>query len=691
MGNRSGRPATWQLWLVLAAALTAVSVLLTVTVMGGARQALLREATTSAAVVGRAMVRQFDAPIRYGVPLTAVVGVPEFLDELRRSTSGIAYIAVTDVKGKVLYASGAAVGSELPAPESPDELGPESELAPDITPIDPYLNVRWPLGDPGRALGFVHVGADERLALPFLSRLGDEILVAWVIALLVAFQITAFLVVHHLHLPTIGLRRLLAAVRAADFARAGTTGQVAATANVLGVLRGWVHEVNARYQGLAQRIEEARASHFDPATIAEIDSVRQIVPGRFASERAASEGRSSYLQPRTGFALFFLVAAVEVCRPFLLLQAQALTLGWPRLPPIVAGAVPATAFLLFAGLGILVSGRLAPGGRSRRAIVPGFVLACACLGLAGVGAGYAQLLVCLALAGLGVGLSLGAGARGLAARLLEARGADAVLALPVVLGLVSGPALGGYVVDRLGAAAIFPVAALLLAAAAALAFAESRQDGAMEEGPVPAADLPPTSAGAAISNAERLAALLALMVIGGVLFALLPASWAEAEAPLPTPVIGLLAALLGVGALALRPFSGPLGRHCRLSTRLGLAGVVVALGLVAGLVWLPPPIGGALATIAMGVAVGLGVGAAPRRGLHTPPLLPFLDQGQPEPRMLAALALACLAVGPAAMALLIVWWGIAGAAAAAAGVSLVAAAGLLTLGSRRGRDLPPVL
>jgi predicted MFS family arabinose efflux permease/HAMP domain-containing protein len=393
----------------------------------------------------------------YGVPLDRMVGADEFLDTVRKDNPDIAYILVTDQRGKVLFHSGyegLMHRSELDMAIA----HPGSDVATETT--GSYFNTSVPLVFQHQRLGTLHLGQSVVLVRERLQEVSYDVITVLVVASLIALELLRFVLTFVIATPAQATRQFLARVRAGDFSaylpfdRLGGIGQLSARFNEI------VAILNRRYQDL-QRGAAAAGAAWSERLAQQLSAFRFHAPGEHRTLHASAVDHIRWPFFLLIFAdslslSFFPVFVGQFYSPDMLLSKN-----------VVVG-LPISIFMFTWALSMPWAGTLSDRVGSRKAFLVGATVTTAGLVLTACAQTLYDLLLWRSLTALGYGLVFITTQSYITANTPPAQRTRgmAVFLSTFFAGSLAGSAIGGILADRLGHSTTILVSGLLSAAAA---------------------------------------------------------------------------------------------------------------------------------------------------------------------------------------------------------------------------------
>lgn len=377
---------------------------------------LAPELAAKAATIGRMASDAVGRALSVGIPIDALVGAEEVLDDIRRPHPEILYVAVLDGSGRTLHRSGSP----------PGQSG------------DGFVTSTVPVMKGEARVGSVLVGTDPGYLRQRQLEIVYDIATSFVVSLVVGIEVVAI---------------VLALLLSDRMER----------------LRAWTARLAEGLPVAIRAVRESRdeIGRFVRLLAAELSAAS---PSRRAAPGETGEATESINAVRLPLLMFFF--SHEMSRPFLPQLSASLYAPLLDLPRDVAVALPFTIYLIAMVIFTPVGGRLAERFGTRRIFLAGIVPAV----LGYVGAAFAttlpELIASRVLNGVGYAL-VSVAALGhitnLAGPASRARGV-AVFAGASMVAAVSGSAIGGILAQRIGFGPTFFVSTALATVSAALTF-----------------------------------------------------------------------------------------------------------------------------------------------------------------------------------------------------------------------------
>lgn len=429
------------------------------------------EMARTVAVVSRSASAVLEKAYVNGVPFEQMVGVEEFLAAVRRDNPSIAYMAIADLGGSVLYQSGYTAAEAAPALRQVVAAVPGIQAT---SQAGEYFNTSVPLVFRNVRVATLHLGQPVSFVEQTLREVSYDVITVLVVACLIALELMRFVLTFVIATPVEVARAFLARVRQGDFScylpfdQLGGIFQLSARFNQI------VAAINQRYRAL-----ENLAAGGGEAALAQ---VRQ----RLAHYRFHAPGQHTVLHAAAldhiRWPFFLLVFADSLSLSFFpMFVGQFYTPGMGISRTLAIG-LPISIFMFTWALSMPWAGMWSDRIGHRKAFAVGAVITTAGLALTACAQSLYDLLLWRSLTALGYGLVF-ITAQGYVTNNTppdqRTRGM-AVFLSSFFAGSLSGSAIGGILADRLGHSPTIMLSALLSAAAAwfVLRFLRSAQTAA---------------------------------------------------------------------------------------------------------------------------------------------------------------------------------------------------------------------
>jgi predicted MFS family arabinose efflux permease len=395
-------------------------------------------------------------------------GVEQTFDELKGTIPEIAYVAVTDPQGSVLYErfkAPAGAREYFVKPAVLATMSAPDAAAPAIRVGDQYV-VSLPIVAPHQAVGMLHIGVSvdfvDRIILDMLF----DVLVVLVVALFFTLELLNFMAGSKLEASLRALGESIERGANGDFTplrHRGTAAPFGAVFKLLEEVRG---RVNTGYAMLARDIEAGRRvpAHERPPGLAAAHNCLQSLAQRYAFGNGDATARNDDSQlAKIRAPLFIFILAEELTRPFLPGYIKSLLVPVPWLPAEVVVGLPIALFMLIVALGQPFLGAWSQRVGNRHAMLVGAAIAAFGFAASAFAASVLDLLLWRSLCALGYGLVF-VSAQGHVLEHANAANRARSFALfigAIMVATVCGPSIGGILADNIGERLTLVVAALL--------------------------------------------------------------------------------------------------------------------------------------------------------------------------------------------------------------------------------------
>jgi predicted MFS family arabinose efflux permease len=400
-----------------------------------------------------------------------IYGIEQTFDELKRSIPDIAYVAVTDTQGAVLYqrfTAPAGAEAHFRAPGVLAAIATPNVLPPSIRVGEQYV-VSMPIVTPQQAVGMMHIGVSvdfvDRIVLDMLF----DVLVVLVVALFFTLELLNFMAGSKLEASLKSLGDTIERGASGDFTPLRSRGPPGPFAAVLLLLEDVRARVNTGFARLSRDIEDGRRvpAHERPPGLAAAHHGLQALSQRFRfgnTETATRGGDGQLAKIRAP--LFVFILAEELTRPFLPGYIKSLLVPIPGLSWLSAEVVvglPIALFMLIVALGQPFLGAYAQRVGHRRAMMVGAGVAAFGFIASAFAGSVLDLLLWRSLCALGYGLVFVAAQGHVLEHTHNGNRAKsfAVFIGSIMVATVCGPSIGGILADNIGERWTMAVAAVL--------------------------------------------------------------------------------------------------------------------------------------------------------------------------------------------------------------------------------------
>lgn len=410
-----------------------------------------------------------------GVELKELYGVKQRFTEAMADAPEITYMAITDTSGAVLHESTAtpqgAAAHFSSAPvlallQTQRNAGPLAHVG------ELYL-VSMPMVMPGRTLGTLHLGVNER----FLDRIVLDMLydvgVVLVVTLFFTLELLHFIAGARMEGSLQVLGETFDRGAAGNFRTRPHPPTDTAFEALVRRMDATLARVNQAYAALARKLESRLRAPAGarPAGTAEVQAGVQSLARRFgfgseAGDTRADDGRLALVRAP----LFMFILAEELTRSFVPGYVQALLVPIPGLSPQLVVGLPIALFMLIVAIGQPFLGVYCQRNGHRKTMLLGAGVATAGFVATALAHNVLDLLLWRSLCALGYAMVFVAAQSYVLDNATPANRARsfAVFVGAIMAASVCGPSIGGILADNIGARPTFGIAALLAAGSMAI-------------------------------------------------------------------------------------------------------------------------------------------------------------------------------------------------------------------------------
>jgi predicted MFS family arabinose efflux permease len=463
-----------------------------------------------------------------------IYGIEQTFDELKRSIPDIAYVAVTDPQGTVLYqrfTAPAGAQDHFRAPTVLAALATPDFWPPAVRVGDQYV-VSMPIVKAQLPVGMMHIGVSvdfvDRIILDMLF----DVLVVLVVALFFTLELLNFMAGSKLETALQSLGETIERGASGDFTPMRTRGSSTPFGGVLSLLEEARSRVNTAFALLARDIDAGRRvpAHERPPGLAAAQSGLQSLAQRYRFGPGNDSARNNDGQlAKIRAPLFVFILAEELTRPFLPGYIKGLLVSVPGLAPEVVVGLPIALFMLIVALGQPFLGAYAQRVGNRRAMMVGAVVAALGFLASAFAGSVLDLLLWRSMCALGYGLVFVAAQGHVLEHTTTANRARsfALFIGAIMVATVCGPSIGGILADNIGERWTLGVAALLAIGSMGAIRLLPRQDPAVtaaqsETRPPKLREIASLLVNKRFMTVTGLAAIPAKVLLTGVCFYLVP-------------------------------------------------------------------------------------------------------------------------------------------------------------------------
>lgn len=427
---------------------------------------LAPELGRNARAVGESVDATLVKVVGYGVPFGKLRGMDGYLAGVLKDNPDIAYLAVTDRSGRLLYSSGHLVaGYDRYLRRWHGGAHRTYRMRSFAGYLDSNLRLRGKHG----VFGYVHIGQTQGLIRERLKNILYDIITVVVVAVLMAFEMLLFLTTYTIQTPMEQVARLIDGAAAGDFRHEMTVDSHDEIGRVGARINRVIASINSTWNDLRERYAQLRLRWANENELAARIPSYMALKGenQFAEggklERIISE-LTVYIRP----ALFLLVFAESLSLSFFPIYVETLYTPIAGLSKDLVIGLPISIFMLVWALSLPSAGSWSDRVGRRKPFLVGAMITAVGLVLTGMAHGLYDLLVWRSITALGYGIVFitcqgyvtdHSGPKN------RARGMAMFLA-GFFSGSLCGAAIGGILAERIGYSMTFFLSAVLAVAAA---------------------------------------------------------------------------------------------------------------------------------------------------------------------------------------------------------------------------------
>jgi MFS family permease len=406
--------------------------------------------------------------MEHRIDFREMYGVEQTFDELKGMIPDISYVAVTDVKGTVLYQRfnapvGAATYFNQPATlaaiSSPDQIPPAVRVG------NQYV-VSMPIVTPQQPVGMLHIGVGVDFVDRIILDMMFDVLVVLVVALFFTLELLNFMAGTRLEAALKSLGDTIERGANGDFTSSRPRDATPAFGNLLKLLESVRLRVSTAYESLVRDVEAQRRgpAHERPPGLAEAQTGLQALQNRYRFGVDNGSARNDEgLLAKVRAPLFIFILAEEMTRPFLPGYVKSLLVPIPGLSPEIVVGLPIALFMLIVAIGQPFLGAYSERVGNRHTMLVGAGIAAFGFAASAFAGSVLDLLVWRSLCALGYAMVFVAGQ----AHVLEhatttnrARSFSLFVGA-IMVATVCGPSIGGILADNIGERLTFGLSAVL--------------------------------------------------------------------------------------------------------------------------------------------------------------------------------------------------------------------------------------
>ena len=204
-----------QLILLTTALLTIAAIFVSVRAGQNFESSLTAQALEAEHEIGRSVIDVIQKALQYGVPFEDLFDAERYLDAVKRDNPRIEYLVVTGAEGLPRYSTNLGKIEDEAVFLSSIAMHREETAA----RIGKYFNSSTPIKQKDGVVGYLHLGQRANIVEQLLLEIAFDILTILVVASLVAFELVRLLMAASFSSPLLAVRQFLANISAGDFRR----------------------------------------------------------------------------------------------------------------------------------------------------------------------------------------------------------------------------------------------------------------------------------------------------------------------------------------------------------------------------------------------------------------------------------------------------------------------------------------
>lgn len=395
--------------------------------------------------VGQSIVSVFKKALDFGVPFDRMVATDSFLETVKRDNPGVQYIIVTDINGQVRYSTDLgklARSAELIKSVAEWKTGTIS------APINKYYNTALPVFVGSNQVGWVHLGQLANIVEQLLLDIAFDIGTVLIVAALFAFELMRLLLTLSISTPLRALHDFLDGAKTGDFHRYLPRD-----------LFGGVGRLNLRINRIVAELNDRAARLLEAGK----ELPKYLVFHVGGKRSTVLVDSVDYIR----WPLFLVIFADSLSLSFFPFYVGTFYHASMGLPKHVVVGIPISVFMLVWALAMPWAGVWCDRVGYRRAFSLGAAVTTAGLLLTGYADSMIELLIYRSVTAIGYGAVFVTAQTYIANNTpaAERTRGMALFLSSFFAGSLSGAAIGGILVDRLGFRATFLLSGILSALA----------------------------------------------------------------------------------------------------------------------------------------------------------------------------------------------------------------------------------
>jgi MFS family permease len=204
-----------QLVLLTTVLLTAAAIFVSVRAGQNFESSLTEQALAAEGEIGRSVIDVIQKALQYGLPFENLVDAERYLETVKRDNRRVEYLIVTGAEGLPRYLTDISKIDDKAVFLS--SIATHREEA--TVRIDNYFNSSTPIKYKDSVVGYLHLGQRANIVTQLLLEIAFDILTILVVASLVAFELVRLLMAASFSSPLQAVKQFLAGISAGDFRR----------------------------------------------------------------------------------------------------------------------------------------------------------------------------------------------------------------------------------------------------------------------------------------------------------------------------------------------------------------------------------------------------------------------------------------------------------------------------------------
>lgn len=395
--------------------------------------------------IGRSIIAVIQKALTHGVPFDRLADAERYLDSIKQAHASMQYLIVSDLQGKVLYSSSLTQIKDRPQLERSIVAWSKADAP---ASVGNYTNIAFPIVFQGHAVGLLHVGQPGSMVRKLLWDIAYDVFTVLIVASIVAIGLMRLLLSLSVSIPLRALHEILSDIGSGDFRRYLPRDFFGGIGEINRRINGVVADLNAaveRLRGGGMPVPEGYRFHnrgeHDTVTVNAIDHIQWPF-----------------------FLLIFAESLSLSFFPFFVGQFYDAAFGLPK--EVVIG-LPISLFMLVWAIAMPWAGVWCDRVGYRRAFAVGAGVTTVGLVLTAYAASIVEIMLWRSLTAVGYGVVFVTAQAYISANTpaAERTRGMALFLTSFFAGSLSGAAIGGILVDRLGYPLTFLLSAVLSSAA----------------------------------------------------------------------------------------------------------------------------------------------------------------------------------------------------------------------------------